>query len=444
MEEVEPEPGSNMLSHYYVTNSDPEPGQGSGRETVSAVKSVQQRGEVVFTNKPDDSIVNELRIVKNLTGDMYTDDQGNLLVNEETGSPYFEYRIYLEDTSGKLVYYSLGEYYQTDINGNYVYYESGQRKTAEYQDGKYIYTYKDGTVERLDKPRITEHTSQNGSIGDIRHGDTIIIRGLLEGTDFVVDERTDRSLMIKGTAGEDTTEKYSFDGTTVEDAYIRATGENMPVYPTGTLYEPPLAPDTPYSSKAAEGTIIQEKDAKVTVKNSSRLIGADLSLKKVKEDGSPLAGAVFKLMRGQEIVPVALSGQGVVIEPLTAGESVTISDNTFKVPTGGVKIKNIPADNTEYTLVEVSTADGYVITQPEIASFKVLDGDIEIVDKAQLTDLIGVSFDEDTNILTVPNLAGASLPSTGGPGITMIYFFGMILTGLAGAGLVMRKRRRAA
>ena len=440
VEEVEPESGSNMLSHYYVTNSDPEPGQGDGHETVSAEKSVQQRGEVVFTNKPDDNIVNELRIVKNLTGDMYTDDQGNLLVNEETGSPYFEYRIYLENTAGKLVYYSLGEYYQTDINGNYVYYESGQRKTAEYRDGKYIYTYNDGTVVRLDKPRITEHTSQNSSIGDIRHGDTVIIRGLLEGTDFVVDERTDRSLMIKGTAGEDTTEKYSFDGTTVEDAYIRATGENRPEYPTGTLYDPPSAPDAPYSSKAAEGTIIQEKDARVTVKNSSQLINPDLSLKKTKEDGTPLAGAVFKLMKGQGIVPVALSGEGVVIEPLTEGETVTISDNTFTLPSGGVMIKNIPSDKTEYTLVEVSAPDGYVITQPEVATFKAWSGDIEITGKAEFTDNIKVAFNEELNILTVPNLAGTALPNTGGPGTHIFTILGSIL--ILGAGALLLKRRR--
>ena len=442
VEEVEPETGSTMLDHYYVTNSDPEPGQQAGKETVSAEKSVKQRGEVVFANKPDDSIVNELRIVKNLTGDMYTDDQGNLLVNEETGSPYFEYRIYLENTAGKMVYYSLGEYYQIDINGKYVYYERGERKTAEYRNGKYIYTYRDGTVEELDKPKITEHTSQNGTIGDIRHGDTIIIRGLLEGTDFAVDERTDRSLMIKGTPGEDTTEKYSFDGTEVEDAYIRATGENTPTYPTGTLYDPPALPDAAYSNKAAEGTIIQEKDAKVTVKNSSNLINADLSLNKVSENSAPLEGAVFKLMRDQEIIPVALSGEGVVIEPLVAGETVTINANTFKVPEGGIKIKNIPASKTGYKLVEVSAPDGYLNLHPEVAAFKVWAGDIEMTDCAEIAEGLTVTFNGGSNTFTVPNPAGPELPSTGGPGTNLIYILGIMLTGLAGAGLVMKRRRR--
>jgi len=46
----------------------------------------------------------------------------------------------------------------------------------------------------------------------------------------------------------------------------------------------------------------------------------------------------------------------------------------------------------------------------------------------------------------VENEPGAELPSTGGPGTTLLYLLGILLTGLAGAGLVMsmEKRRRAA
>ena len=42
------------------------------------------------------------------------------------------------------------------------------------------------------------------------------------------------------------------------------------------------------------------------------------------------------------------------------------------------------------------------------------------------------------------NTPGAALPDTGGVGTTLFYLLGMMLTGLAGAGLVMRKRRREA
>ena len=37
-----------------------------------------------------------------------------------------------------------------------------------------------------------------------------------------------------------------------------------------------------------------------------------------------------------------------------------------------------------------------------------------------------------------------ALPNTGGPGTNMLYLLGIMLTGLAGAGLVMKRRRRNA
>jgi LPXTG-motif cell wall-anchored protein len=43
----------------------------------------------------------------------------------------------------------------------------------------------------------------------------------------------------------------------------------------------------------------------------------------------------------------------------------------------------------------------------------------------------------------IGNEPGVALPSTGGPGTTMFYILGLLLTGLAGAGLVLRKRRAA-
>ena len=44
--------------------------------------------------------------------------------------------------------------------------------------------------------------------------------------------------------------------------------------------------------------------------------------------------------------------------------------------------------------------------------------------------------------ITVSNNPGVALPSTGGPGVNLIYLFGIMLTGVAGTGLVMWKRQR--
>ncbi|MBR1812886.1 MAG: LPXTG cell wall anchor domain-containing protein, partial [Lachnospiraceae bacterium] len=46
--------------------------------------------------------------------------------------------------------------------------------------------------------------------------------------------------------------------------------------------------------------------------------------------------------------------------------------------------------------------------------------------------------------ITVYNSTGYELPSTGGPGTNLIYLLGIVLTGFAGTGLALRKRRRTA
>ena len=55
-----------------------------------------------------------------------------------------------------------------------------------------------------------------------------------------------------------------------------------------------------------------------------------------------------------------------------------------------------------------------------------------------------ITKSEDADEYTVQNEPGAALPNTGGPGSAMIYFLGIMLTGLAGAGLVMTKHRKTA
>ena len=52
--------------------------------------------------------------------------------------------------------------------------------------------------------------------------------------------------------------------------------------------------------------------------------------------------------------------------------------------------------------------------------------------------------DKSTTVLRVWNNPGVSLPSTGGPGTNLFYLIGIMLTGLAGVGLVMKRRRRNA
>ena len=299
VQEVEPVPDAPvlMLDKFKVSNSDEDPRD----STLTKEITVKKRGIVIFDNMPIDDLVGELRITKNLHGDYYTDEStaSHLVEATETKSPYFEYRVFLESTGGTMVPFSLGEYYLIDAEGNYVYYDSsdgGVRKTAEVtgegSDLRYVYTYNDSSRnETLSKPKITEHTSQNGTIGDIRDGDTVIIKGLMEGTDFIVDERTDRSHMrgpdgsaTGGSQSEVTLEdpwenKYYFSDTDVENAYIRADGTNAPdnLDHSGMLYDEPDSESANAISgtsgglrigtEPARGTILAKRNAKVTIHN---------------------------------------------------------------------------------------------------------------------------------------------------------------------------------
>ena len=62
----------------------------------------------------------------------------------------------------------------------------------------------------------------------------------------------------------------------------------------------------------------------------------------------------------------------------------------------------------------------------------------------------GITYDhtDDTTDASVEymivNNAGCELPSTGGPGTNLIYLLGIMLTGIAGAGLLMRRKKKAA
>lgn len=168
----------------------------------------------------------------------------------------------------------------------------------------------------------------------------------------------------------------------------------------------------------------------------------DITLIKVdKISHNSIGGAKFSLMRGSENVDLAeltitkISDGAAVIpeEYLYNNTNITV----ITVPEGGVRIAGLIDDT--YTLREVSAPAGYIITDSG-KTFKTENGAIKNSDNtAHQNEAVNIAFE-------VENEPGAELPSTGGPGTTLIYLLGILLTGLAGAGLTMRmeKRRRAA
>ena len=181
----------------------------------------------------------------------------------------------------------------------------------------------------------------------------------------------------------------------------------------------------------------------------------DFRFKKVSEDGSGLSGAVFQLRAVKNSAEVLvtedsyysdISGISREIEIDVDGEPTTFK-SAF-ITTGEEQILRNLRDGT-YILEEVYVPAGYIKSLGAIR-FTITNGIMRMDMGTPLPDdLVFVPGrltvnDPTLAFLTVINKSGAALPNSGGPGIKLIYLFGIMLTGIAGASLVLRKRRKAA
>ena len=167
----------------------------------------------------------------------------------------------------------------------------------------------------------------------------------------------------------------------------------------------------------------------------------DIRIKKTDLNGTGLPNAVFQL---QSVDGSAESDVSGVPELSTITKEVNGETKTFTSSfetTGGEQVFTGLSDGT-YRLHEVYVPAGYIST------FRYIQFTI---DKGELKDVTTESGTSDKVIptaatsnslalLIIKNEPGAALPNTGGSGTSLIYFLGIILTCLAGAGLMMRKR----
>ena len=91
-----------------------------------------------------------------------------------------------------------------------------------------------------------------------------------------------------------------------------------------------------------------------------------------------------------------------------------------------------------YKLEEKEAPAGYIMV--ETPWFITIDDTGIATLKAGYT--MASENEEADNSFFIENEPGAALPNAGGPGTNLIYLCGIMLTGLAGAGLVMRRRKR--
>jgi len=179
----------------------------------------------------------------------------------------------------------------------------------------------------------------------------------------------------------------------------------------------------------------------------------DFRFKKVSQDGNGLPGAVFQLKAIKNEAEVLVTEDsdyeditGIMDEVEIEVDGVPTTVKSAFVTTGEEQILRNLRDGT-YILEEVYVPDGYIKSIGKIRF--IITGGIMRMDMGTPLpdDLVFIPArltvtDPTLAFLTVINNPGVELPSTGGPGTNLIYILGIMLTGLAGAGLVMKRRRR--
>jgi len=127
-------------------------------------------------------------------------------------------------------------------------------------------------------------------------------------------------------------------------------------------------------------------------------------------------------------------------------------DDAIKVATGTTGTNGIlflgELEQGEYRLVETKAPDGYDLPEAAI-KITVTESKVTVMQGNSLYEAVTKGHEdwvdgqtEDTKQIQVWNNPGFELPATGGPGTTMLYLLGSLLTGLAGTGLVMKRRKR--
>ena len=173
----------------------------------------------------------------------------------------------------------------------------------------------------------------------------------------------------------------------------------------------------------------------ITVKNKNMVFRAI----KTGENQAPLSGAKFALYRQVR------DGDGNLrkdYQPMSGYDDLVTDDNGV-IP----KITQDLAPGTYY-LTETYAPEEYEKLTEDILFTISSTGTVSVAEnQSQLCTL--ASEDEEgrvTYTLTVINSKsiGYELPECGGSGTNLIYLLGIMLTGLAGAGLMMQKRKKAA
>lgn len=365
----------------------------------------RNRARVTFTNRCDNRNSNELLITKRLA-------EGS----EDNGDT-FEFRVMLENAAGVLSAYYQGPYYIRDDEGVYYRYEGGQLVA----NGQTPYACTAGNY---------------GTIAQIPPDYTVVIKDLVAGTDFYVDE-------IRVRPNGATSDVLI--GDSEWELVSRETTENDPAEITeATIWDYAQSSNI---TGSALGSIAWNKDAHVTFTNKYKTV--DVQLKKVKEDGTTvLSGSVFDLAKYANS-----TWSNNIQTDITPGAEATATTEAVPNP---VDLGNLGVG--KYKLTETKSPDGYVIQTKYIYFEVYMDTDKSL--KARLIDENGTaltdaqiaelrstvtftsSSDDTVYTVTVINTPGAQLPNTGGSGTLLYTLSGLVLIFASALMYGFRMRRR--
>ena len=193
--------------------------------------------------------------------------------------------------------------------------------------------------------------------------------------------------------------------------------------------------------RTATGDITVDGDITITYTNKRNKQPVAIYKTGLGEDETITTGASFVVYKASEYDDAT--------QTANAGATIVAQGTTNE--NGILILGKLPIENgevfTEYRLVETNAPAGYILPDYLMKIFVYPDkvigmqatGNMLVKDAEDYDDV----SDKTTSVLRVWNNPGVELPSTGGLGTTQIYLLGIMLTGIASIGLVMRKRRRA-
>ena len=286
----------------------------------SSEATVVNRARVTFTNHVDEKNANELRITKRLAAGVQ--DNGDT----------FEFRVMLENAAGNLAAYYQGTYYIRDDKGTYYRYEGGKLVP----NGETPYACTAGNY---------------GTIAGIPADYTVVIKDLLAGTDYYVDEirirpngKTEDVLVKNSEWILDTTTQENFGPGQIK-------GADVYDYETSAMVK-----------KDSMGAIALGKDAQVTFTNSHKV--GDLKITKTVV--SPIAADSDEEFDFTVKTDPAIKGEYTAVKTAKDG-STSETTVTFTNGTATCKLK----DGESITIKGIMTDVKYTVTETPAVNFNI-------------------------------------------------------------------------